>query len=199
MRFETRAGPLNHASAEDWSIILSIQKRKFDLIWQSKKTLNNTVIAGWLARSLAPFVDDGVNDGFLFDFSTPIKFFSIEAGDFAPSDYDVITLTGFDGLNGSGTIVGQTTLDYGFSGFPTVASISTSASSMLSVIATGGSASYPNSLFWDNIRAEPVPGPLPIFGAVTAFGYSRKLRKRIACGRRLPVSNTTLQDDGGMD
>lgn len=25
----------------------------------------------------------------------------------------------------------------------------------------------------------PVPGPLPLFGAAAAFGFSRKLRKRI--------------------
>ncbi|MCX5951713.1 MAG: hypothetical protein NT158_11330 [Cyanobacteria bacterium] len=27
--------------------------------------------------------------------------------------------------------------------------------------------------------AAPVPGPLPAFGAAAAFGFSRKLRKRI--------------------
>jgi hypothetical protein len=34
----------------------------------------------------------------------------------------------------------------------------------------------------DNLRVStmaPVPGPLPLFGAATAFGFSRKLRKRI--------------------
>jgi len=35
---------------------------------------------------------------------------------------------------------------------------------------------------WTNIRfdeIESVPTPLPIFGALSAFGFSRKLRKRI--------------------
>jgi hypothetical protein len=31
----------------------------------------------------------------------------------------------------------------------------------------------------DPDKANPVPGPLPIFGAATAFGMSRRLRKRV--------------------
>jgi hypothetical protein len=31
----------------------------------------------------------------------------------------------------------------------------------------------------DKLRQLPVPGPLPIFGAATAFGMSRRLRKRV--------------------
>ena len=39
--------------------------------------------------------------------------------------------------------------------------------------------------------AAPAPGPLPLFGAAAAFGFSRKLRKRIkqapgALGSALP-------------
>ena len=39
--------------------------------------------------------------------------------------------------------------------------------------------------------STPVPGPLPLFGAAAAFGFSRKLRKRIklapaALGSALP-------------
>ena len=29
------------------------------------------------------------------------------------------------------------------------------------------------------LPSTPVPGPLPVFGAVAAFGFSRKLRKRV--------------------
>jgi hypothetical protein len=34
-----------------------------------------------------------------------------------------------------------------------------------------------------------VPGPLPALGAAAAFGYSRKLRKRIAMSKALPVAS----------
>lgn len=35
--------------------------------------------------------------------------------------------------------------------------------------------------------AQSVPGPLPLFGAAAAFGYSRKLRNRIK-DSKLPVA-----------
>lgn len=34
------------------------------------------------------------------------------------------------------------------------------------------------------IFAGPVPGPLPVLGAASAFGVSRRLRKRIRCSRQ---------------
>jgi hypothetical protein len=34
-----------------------------------------------------------------------------------------------------------------------------------------------------------VPGPLPALGAAAAFGYSRKLRKRIAQRKEVPVAS----------
>ena len=37
-----------------------------------------------------------------------------------------------------------------------------------------------------------VPGPLPVFGAAAAFGYSRKLRKRIVSSKAVPVANAIL-------
>jgi hypothetical protein len=54
------------------------------------------------------------------------------------------------------------------------------ASSSTSTLAFVG---FDNPGFWyvDNVSVHPtsVPGPLPIFGAVAAFGCSRKLRSRI--------------------
>jgi hypothetical protein len=55
----------------------------------------------------------------------------------------------------------------------------------LSAGATSGFA-YPNDpenvfpgYFGPNFQYEEVPGPLPLFGAATAFGFSRRLRNRI--------------------
>ena len=31
-------------------------------------------------------------------------------------------------------------------------------------------------------KPDPVPGPLPIFGVLSAFGFSRNLRRRIRLG-----------------
>ena len=40
--------------------------------------------------------------------------------------------------------------------------------------------------------STPVPGPLPLFGAGAAFGFSRKLRKRIQVARK-PLATTQPQ------
>ncbi len=42
------------------------------------------------------------------------------------------------------------------------------------------------------LLTHPVPGPLPLFGAAAAFGYSRKLRKRIVRSKALPVDSAIL-------
>ena len=43
-----------------------------------------------------------------------------------------------------------------------------------------------------------VPGPLPLFGAAAAFGYSRKLRKRIkVAAGSVPYTNQTLPTNRG--
>jgi hypothetical protein len=45
-------------------------------------------------------------------------------------------------------------------------------------------------LFLDDVVVTqvPVPGPLPLLGAASAFGYSRKLRKRMKDGK-LPITS----------
>jgi hypothetical protein len=37
------------------------------------------------------------------------------------------------------------------------------------------------------VSFRQVPGPLPLLGAATAFGYSRKLRRRINGARKLSL------------
>jgi hypothetical protein len=49
-----------------------------------------------------------------------------------------------------------------------------------------------SSARWAYAHLAPVPGPLPLFGAAAAFGFSRKLRKRIndskAVGSSFPAA-----------
>jgi hypothetical protein len=42
------------------------------------------------------------------------------------------------------------------------------------------------------LSTQPAPGPLPLFGGAAAFGYSRKLRKRIVRSKALPVDSAIL-------
>jgi hypothetical protein len=43
---------------------------------------------------------------------------------------------------------------------------------------TGDTVIYARATLY-TAPAAPAPGPLPLFGAAAAFGFSRKLRKRI--------------------
>lgn len=40
-------------------------------------------------------------------------------------------------------------------------------------------ASAATTFTFDNVKVEQVPGPLPVIGALAAFGWSRKLRKKV--------------------
>jgi hypothetical protein len=37
-----------------------------------------------------------------------------------------------------------------------------------------------------HLSPAEVPGPLPLFGAAAAFGYSRRLRRRVSLSRVVP-------------
>ena len=57
----------------------------------------------------------------------------------------------------------------------------------LSLIYPGNPTSASPGYFGPNFQYSevPVPGPLPVFGAATAFGFSRRLRKRIRSNRSI--------------
>ncbi|MCX5946530.1 MAG: hypothetical protein NTZ53_14815 [Cyanobacteria bacterium] len=152
-------------------------------------TSNEPPVPGdWLTRTLYPFNSPQLNDGFLFSLSKGVKAFSIESGDFAPSDFDELTLTAFDDVNGAGNIISTDSFTYGDQGFPIIATLSASSPTIRSVVVTGGSTDYPNSMYWDNVRVGDVPGPLPLLGVAAAFDYSRKLRKRIKGSESLQLA-----------
>lgn len=51
----------------------------------------------------------------------------------------------------------------------------------LSAVGASEYRSYGKSTAWTfAVAAAPVPGPLPLFGAAAAFGWSRRLRRRSA-------------------
>lgn len=70
-------------------------------------------------------------------------------------------LAGFDALNNTSTTTG-TALS------PNITAASWQASNLANA-----------STFGLTIGAVEVPGPLPVLGAAAAFGYSRRLRRRI--------------------
>jgi hypothetical protein len=161
-----------------------------DFYFEDFTSFQPLVPSDWLARTLSPFNAE-LNDGFLFSLSESAKAFSIESGDFASSDFDELTLTAFDDVNGTGNIIATDTFTYGNLGFPAIATLSVSSPSIRSVVVTGGSQAFPSSVYWDNVRvdqAAEVPGPLPLLGVGVGFSFSHKLRKRIK-SNMLPVAS----------
>jgi hypothetical protein len=116
--------------------------------------------ASWGTRTLDPFGDPTSNTAFLLNFSQAITSLAIDMGDFG-GDADVLTLQLFSGLDGTGSLLGTSTLGLSAGGFafsfmtPTL-----TTTPALSARFIGGSAAGPNSVYYDNIRAT--------FGATTA-------------------------------
>jgi len=119
--------------------------------------------AGWGLVSLDPFFDTSAS-AFIADFSVALSFVSIEMSDYF-SDDDMLVLTAFDGLGGTGAVVGSVSIGWpAANGFPATQTVSLTdlAGSIRSIRFIGGGAAFPNSVFYDeiNVRAAgAVPEP----------------------------------------
>lgn len=102
------------------------------------------------ARTLSPFNNTGAG-AFLLTFSGAISAISVDVGDFAPSDADSFTLTAGTGMD-SGSQSGST-------GFPTYSTLSVTGVNTFTAVLSGGSAGFPQSVFWDNLNVTAVPEP----------------------------------------
>lgn len=133
--------------------------------------------ASWGNRSLSPFFNTS-GGAFIFDFSTDIDFFTIEAGDYG-ADSDDIVLEAWSGLGGTGTLIATAGLSYGTSAFPTVALTGSGIPGVArSIVAKGGSVDFPDSLFWDNVEAHAAPVPEPATFAILGIGAVALLRRK---------------------
>ena len=97
--------------------------------------------------------------------------------------------TGLGGPNSFGPPGGGPFFAYRFNGGPQF-----SFRSGNGTIVSQGPITANTSVVWAQATlytapAAPAPGPLPLFGAGAAFGFSRRLRKRIQ-GSRLPIGSS---------
>jgi len=153
-------------------------------------TLENGGMMPWWENYLASSFADAVGDslGFLTDY--PGQTYPLWGGVLSPSGYVLIPVQGAigplfgyyhggcdPGICGS-AYVAQT--GHPWNGYGAVFGKHDVWTWAQATLVAGGSTSG---------SAENVPGPLPIFGAAAAFGFSRKLRKRIK-GSTNPVPNS---------
>ncbi len=108
--------------------------------------------ASWGDRALSPFLNVG-GGAFLLTFSQAISSLSVDVGDFAPSDSDSFTVTA-GGQTASASQLATT-------GFPTFTTLSLAGLNTTAAFFSGGSAAFPQSVFWDNIRVNLVPTRIP--------------------------------------
>ena len=106
-------------------------------------------------RTLSPFIDTS-DSAFIFTFSSTISSFSIQLGNY-DGEFSTWSLTGFSGTGGGGTNLGDTTGTWGNGDFGAGDPPQTAAlvlAGMNSVVVIGGSAAFPNSLYFDNIVVD---------------------------------------------
>lgn len=154
-----RAGDLTSLSLTNSGLTMTISRDdRFDIVsntgYQSGKP------STWGMRSLDPFFAETLHSGFIMDFSSLISSFSVEFGDYGADPLDALSLMAYSGPGGTGALLASTSALYSGGQFPAFAVGSIAANGIASIVMIGGTSSFPNSVFYDNISvAVPIPEP----------------------------------------
>lgn len=136
----------------------------------------------WDNRAISPFEGSFANDHFIANFSQQMKQVEIEFTDFG-SDPDTVVAEFYSGQNATGTLIGTSTVQWGLNSSPNwvgAGLFTTSSAGIGSVKFRGGDGqSFPNSMYIDNIAANPVPEPATLAAlGVGALALARRRRSK---------------------
>lgn len=179
----TRPGALTSLtmSMSGLSVTITRPGSQFDIVDNSGNQAGKPASYG--SRSLDPFFDSSSNTPFIANFSQNVTSVSIDMGDYG-GDIDNLVLEAYSGANGTGTLLASATgvLIPG-GGFDTM-TLSVTAPGIMSLRFVGGSPSFPNSVFYDNLNVTfspqtsvPEPATMVLLGTGLA-GLCGAVRRR---------------------
>lgn len=137
--------------------------------------VTNAVPGGGSAFAVQSNPFEGTNP-FRADFTSLVSFFSVDMGDFGPSDDDDLTLQAFASDD---SLLASVGINYGSAG-NFLATLSVSAPNIAYVVFNGGSTAFPSSIFADNLTfsTDTAVIPLPAGGLLLLTGLGGFLLAR---------------------
>lgn len=184
----TSSIPLGHPGALS-SLSMTDNGLTLDLYRQGGATFDVLDIAAtpgsfpltWDTRALDPFANPTTNDWFIGNFSLAVSQVEVEMTDFGGDD-DVLVMEVYSGLDATGTLIATSTLTWGTNSSPNYMATAWSnfggPDTARSIRFRGGSSSFPNSVYYDNIAANPVPEPASTTALLLGAGALLRRRKK---------------------
>jgi hypothetical protein len=192
----SRTGALTSLSLTNGGLTLDITRpgSVFDIVDNTSPSQVDKP-PSWGVRSLDPFFAETSATPFNLNFSTALRSLSVEFGDYGADFPDRLALAGYSGLNGTGTLVASILVPFDAATLPAFATATiTSSAPFRSARMIGGTPSFPNSVFYDNLTAEVVPEPttLVLLGTGVLVVAGSRFRHRRA--RRRGAPSTPCED-----
>lgn len=112
-------------------------------------------------RSLDPFIDVN-NSPFFLNFSKPVSSVSMQMGDYGNDSPDILRINAYSGANGSGSLLATGTGSlFALPGNPfSYLNVAAAGIGIQSISFIGGTTSFPNSVFYDNIAVTLMSPPV---------------------------------------